>query len=176
MAEYEEQEQEFWRKLAEADMSRSQMLKRSVAAAAGLTVLASPGVAAAGRRPGAATPPPKGKSIAMTELVCQAKNEDHHHTRAPPPSPARWGPPGFVARRRTGGPPRPRSMGRRARRSRHSERGVAELVVAAARAVPADVPDAAAQRTAGYYLIGPGRSGLEEALGMSARGLRRRRN
>ena len=49
MEEYEAQEQEFWRKLAETDMSRSQMLKRSVAAAAGLTVLSSPGRCA---RPG----------------------------------------------------------------------------------------------------------------------------
>ena len=40
MEDYEAQEQEFMRKLAEMDMSRSQMLKRSLAAAAGLTVLA----------------------------------------------------------------------------------------------------------------------------------------
>ena len=49
MEEYEEQEQEFWGRLAETDMSRSQMLKRSVAAAAGLTVLSTPAAALAGR-------------------------------------------------------------------------------------------------------------------------------
>ena len=91
MEEYEAQEQEFWRKLAEADMSRSQMLKRSVAAAAGLTVLASPGVAAAGRRLGAATPPLKGKSISMKELVAQAKKEGHLNTIALPPDWANYG-------------------------------------------------------------------------------------
>ena len=42
MEDYEAQEQEFWRKLQEMDMSRSQMLKRSFAAAAGLTILSSP--------------------------------------------------------------------------------------------------------------------------------------
>ena len=31
MEDYEAQEQEFWRKLEESEMSRSQMLKRSVA-------------------------------------------------------------------------------------------------------------------------------------------------
>jgi putative spermidine/putrescine transport system substrate-binding protein len=75
MEDYEAQEQEFWRKLAESDMSRSQMLKRSVAAAAGLTVLSSPAVATAGRRVGAKTPPLKGNSISMKELVAEAKKE-----------------------------------------------------------------------------------------------------
>ena len=65
MEEYEEQEVEFWRKLQDADMSRSQMLKRSFAAAAGLTVLASAGVALGARGLGTATPPLKGKSISL---------------------------------------------------------------------------------------------------------------
>ena len=50
MEDYEAQEVEFWRKLHETDMSRSQMLKRSIAAATGLTVLASPGLAWARER------------------------------------------------------------------------------------------------------------------------------
>ena len=45
MQDHEEQELEFWRKLHEEGLSRSQMLKRSVAAAAGLTVLSTPGLA-----------------------------------------------------------------------------------------------------------------------------------
>ena len=61
MEDYEAQEQEFWRKLAETDMSRSQMLKRSVAAAAGLTVLSSPAVAFGARSVGEKTPPLKGR-------------------------------------------------------------------------------------------------------------------
>ena len=61
MEDYEAQEQEFWRKLEEEEMSRSAMLKRSIAAAAGLTILSAPGVAMGARKFGAATPPLKGK-------------------------------------------------------------------------------------------------------------------
>ena len=65
MEDYEEQEQEFWRKLEEGEMSRSQMLKRSVAAAAGLTVLGSTGAAFAARSAAGAAPPLMGKSISV---------------------------------------------------------------------------------------------------------------
>jgi putative spermidine/putrescine transport system substrate-binding protein len=91
MKEYEAQEQEFWRKLAETDMSRSQMLKRSVAAAAGLTVLSSPAVASAERRIGAKTPPLKGKSISMKELVAEAKKEGKFNAIALPHDWANYG-------------------------------------------------------------------------------------
>ena len=91
MEEYEEQEQEFWRKLAEMDMSRSTMLRRSFAAAAGLTVLSTPAVAEAARRVGAKTPPLKGKSISMKELVAQAKKEGHINTIALPPDWSNYG-------------------------------------------------------------------------------------
>jgi putative spermidine/putrescine transport system substrate-binding protein len=91
MEEYEEQEQEFWRRLAETDMSRSTMLRRSVAAAAGLTVLSTPAVAAAGRRVGAATPPLKGKSISMKELVAEAKKEGKVNVIALPHDWANYG-------------------------------------------------------------------------------------
>ena len=60
MEDYEAQELEFWRKLDEGGMSRSQMLKRSVAAAAGLTVLSSPGLAWARERGIRVAPPLKG--------------------------------------------------------------------------------------------------------------------
>src|SRR5947199_333861 len=49
MEDFEEQEVEFWRKLGEEGMSRAQILKRSAAAAAGLTVLSSPATALAAR-------------------------------------------------------------------------------------------------------------------------------
>ena len=91
MEDYEEQEVEFWRKLQETDMSRSQMLKRSFAAAAGLTVLASPSVALGGRRVGAAAPPLKGKSVSMKTLVANAKKEGHLNTIALPPDWANYG-------------------------------------------------------------------------------------
>lgn len=91
MEEHEAQELEFWRKLHEMDMSRSQMLKRSIAAAAGLTVLSSPGLAWARERGIRVAPPLKGKSISMKELIAQAKKEGHLNTIALPPDWANYG-------------------------------------------------------------------------------------
>lgn len=91
MEEHEAQELEFWRKLHEKDMSRSQMLKRSVAAAAGLTVLSSPGLAWARDRGIRIAPPLKGKSVSMKELIAQAKKEGHLNTIALPPDWANYG-------------------------------------------------------------------------------------
>src|SRR5256885_10207649 len=91
MEDHEEQELEFWRKLEETDMSRSQMLKRSVAAAAGLTVLASPATALGALRRAGATPPLKGGAISMKELIAQAKKEGKLNTIALPPDWANYG-------------------------------------------------------------------------------------
>jgi putative spermidine/putrescine transport system substrate-binding protein len=91
MEDYEAQEQEFWRKLAETDMSRSQMLKRSVAAAAGLTVLSTPAVALGARGRGEASPPLKGRGFSMKEMVKQAKKEGKLNTIALPPDWANYG-------------------------------------------------------------------------------------
>ena len=91
MEDHEEQELEFWRKLEETDMSRSQMLKRSIAAAAGLTVLASPATALGALRRAGATPPLKGGAISMKELIAQAKKEGKLNTIALPPDWANYG-------------------------------------------------------------------------------------
>jgi putative spermidine/putrescine transport system substrate-binding protein len=91
MEDYEAQEQEFWRKLEETDMSRSQMLKRSVAAAAGLTILSSPAVALGARRFGAKTPPLKGRGFSVKEMVAEAKKEGKLNTIALPPDWANYG-------------------------------------------------------------------------------------
>ena len=91
MEDYEAQEQEFWRKLEEEEMSRSAMLKRSIAAAAGLTILAAPGVALGARRLGAATPPLKGKSVTIKQLLAEAKKEGKLNTIALPPDWANYG-------------------------------------------------------------------------------------
>ncbi|HEV7132216.1 MAG TPA: ABC transporter substrate-binding protein [Gaiellaceae bacterium] len=91
MEDHEAQELEFWRKLEESEMSRSQMLKRSVAAAAGLTVLGTGGSALAGIRAAGANPPLKGKSITMKELIAEAKKEGHINTIALPPDWANYG-------------------------------------------------------------------------------------
>jgi len=91
MEDYEAQEQEFWRKLQEMDMSRSQMLKRSFAAAAGLTILSSPAVALGARRAGEATPPLKGRGFPLATLVKNAKKEGKLNTIALPPDWANYG-------------------------------------------------------------------------------------
>jgi putative spermidine/putrescine transport system substrate-binding protein len=91
MEDYEAQEQEFWRKLAETDMSRSQMLKRSVAAAAGLTVLSTPAVALGARGRGEVSPPLKGRGFSMKEMIAQAKKEGKLNTIALPPDWANYG-------------------------------------------------------------------------------------
>jgi len=88
MEDYEAQEQEFWRKFGEGEMSRSQMLRRGAAAAAGLTILSTPSLAWAAHR---ANPPLKGKGFSMKELVAQAKKEGHLNTIALPPDWANYG-------------------------------------------------------------------------------------
>jgi len=62
------------------------------------------------------------------------------------------------------------AMERLARQSRKSEREVAQAVVTAARSVTDPVPAAAAERTAGFYLIGAGQAALEAVLGLPGRG------
>ncbi|HEX4521219.1 MAG TPA: ABC transporter substrate-binding protein [Gaiellaceae bacterium] len=77
MHDFEAQEAEFWARLTEQGMSRSQMLRRSAAAAVGLTVLAGvPGSALAARaRFTGASLPSSGAGFSMSELVSQAKKE-----------------------------------------------------------------------------------------------------
>ena len=89
MEDHEEQELEFWSKLHEEGMSRTQMLKRSVAAAAGLTVLTTPGLAWA--RGLAAAPPLKGRGFSMKEMIAEAKKEGHLNAIALPPDWANYG-------------------------------------------------------------------------------------
>ena len=91
MEDYEHQEVEFWRKLEEGEMSRAQMLKRSVAAAAGLTILTSPGLALASRLRGAVSPPTKGHGFSFKELVAEAKKEGHVNLIALPRDWANYG-------------------------------------------------------------------------------------
>jgi len=91
MEDHEAQELAFWRKLHETDMSRSQMLKRSIAAAAGLTIFSSPGLAWARERGIRVNPPLKGKGFSMTELVSQAKKEGKVNLIALPPDWANYG-------------------------------------------------------------------------------------
>ena len=57
MEDYEAQEVEFWAKLEEEGMSRSSMLRRSAAAACGLTIMGSASTACGMSRAALATPP-----------------------------------------------------------------------------------------------------------------------
>src|SRR5919201_6560387 len=91
MEDHEAQEHEFWRKLEEEEISRTQMLRRSAVAAIGLTVLSTPSLALAGRRAGARRPPLRGKDISMTELIAEAKKEGKLNVIALPHDWANYG-------------------------------------------------------------------------------------
>ena len=91
MEDYEAHEQEFFAKLEESEFSRSAMLRRSAAAAFGLTILgSSPSLAWAARR-AAAAPPLKGTKANMKALVAAAKKEGHLNVIALPPDWANYG-------------------------------------------------------------------------------------
>jgi putative spermidine/putrescine transport system substrate-binding protein len=90
MEDYEAQELEFWAKLEEEGMSRSSMLRRSAAAAVGLTVLGSAGTALGASRRGLA-PPLKGTKAGMADLIKNAKKEGKLNTIALPPDWANYG-------------------------------------------------------------------------------------
>ena len=91
MEDYEAHEQEFFAKLEESEFTRSAMLRRSAAAAFGLTILgSSPSLAWAARR-AAAAPPLKGTKANMKALVAAAKKEGHLNVIALPPDWANYG-------------------------------------------------------------------------------------
>jgi putative spermidine/putrescine transport system substrate-binding protein len=89
MEDYELQEIEFWRKLEEESMSRSAMLRRSAAAAVGLTILSSPAAAWARRAGGAEAMTADG--IPIKKLVAAAKKEGHLNVIALPHDWANYG-------------------------------------------------------------------------------------
>ena len=91
MEDYEEQEVEFWRKLEEEDISRGTMLRRSAAAAFGLTVLGGSSSALAATRARSATPPSFGSAGNLATTIANAKKEGHLNTIALPPDWANYG-------------------------------------------------------------------------------------
>jgi putative spermidine/putrescine transport system substrate-binding protein len=91
MEDYEAQELEFWAKLEEEGMSRSAMLRRSAAAAVGLTVLGSAGTALGASRTRFAGPPTTETKAGLALLVKNAKKEGHLNTIALPPDWANYG-------------------------------------------------------------------------------------
>jgi putative spermidine/putrescine transport system substrate-binding protein len=91
MEDYEAQEQEFWAKLEEEDMSRSSMLRRSAAAAFGLTIMGGASTALGATRARLAAPPTKETAAGMAQLIKNAKKEGHLNTIALPPDWANYG-------------------------------------------------------------------------------------
>ncbi len=93
MEEFDAREHEFWAKLSEESISRSQMLRRSAAAAAfGLTVLSAPAAALASRaRFTGSGLPSTGMGLSMTDLVSEAKKEGTVNTIALPLNWANYG-------------------------------------------------------------------------------------
>jgi putative spermidine/putrescine transport system substrate-binding protein len=89
MEDYELQEVEFWRKLEEESMSRSAMLRRSAAAAVGLTILSSPATAWATRAVGEEALTADG--IPLKKLIAAAKKEGHLNVIALPHDWANYG-------------------------------------------------------------------------------------
>ena len=89
MEDYELQEVEFWRKLEEESMSRSSMLRRSAAAAVGLTILSSPATAWATRAVGEEALTADGTPL--KKLIAAAKKEGHLNVIALPHDWANYG-------------------------------------------------------------------------------------
>ena len=92
MEDYEAQEVEFWAKLEEEGVSRSSMLRRSAAAAFGLTVARQFRHRTRARlAPASPLRPPKGTPGGMSALIKAAKKEGHLNTIALPPDWANYG-------------------------------------------------------------------------------------
>src|SRR4051812_16168014 len=91
MEDYEAQEIEFWAKLEEEGMSRSSMLRRSAAAAFGLTVLGNASTALGATRASLASPPQKMTQAGLADLIKKAKKEGKLNTIALPPDWANYG-------------------------------------------------------------------------------------
>jgi putative spermidine/putrescine transport system substrate-binding protein len=89
MEDYELQEVEFWRKLEEESMSRSAMLRRSAAAAVGLTILSSPATAWATRAVGEEALTADGTPL--KKLIAAAKKEGRLNVIALPHDWANYG-------------------------------------------------------------------------------------
>jgi putative spermidine/putrescine transport system substrate-binding protein len=89
--DFQEQEYEFLRRLEEERIGRRKLLKRGLATAAGLTVIALPEAALAARQKALANPPIRGTKKNLVEIVAAAKKEGHLNVIALPPDWANYG-------------------------------------------------------------------------------------
>ena len=91
MEDFQEQEYEFLRRLEEEKIGRRRLLKRGLAGAAGLTVIALPEAALAARQKALADPPIRGTKKNLAQLVAAAKKEGKLNVIALPPDWANYG-------------------------------------------------------------------------------------
>jgi putative spermidine/putrescine transport system substrate-binding protein len=89
--DFQEQEYEFLRRLEEEKIGRRRLLKRGLAGAAGLTVIALPEAALAARQKALANPPIRGTKKNLAEIVAAAKKEGKLNVIALPPDWANYG-------------------------------------------------------------------------------------
>jgi len=91
MEDFQEQEYEFLRRLDEDKMDRRTVLRRGLAAGAGLTILATPAAALAAREKALKDPPMLGRTVKLSEFVAEAKKEGRLNDIALPPDWANYG-------------------------------------------------------------------------------------
>ncbi len=91
MEDFQEQEYEFLRRLEEERIGRRKLLKRGLAGAAGLTVIALPEAALAARQKALANPPLRGTKKNLAQLVAAAKKEGRLNVIALPPDWVNYG-------------------------------------------------------------------------------------
>ena len=91
MEDFQEQEYEFLRRLEEERLDRRTLLRRGIAAGAGLTILSLPASALAARSQALADPPMLGRSLKLSEFVKEAKKEGRLNVIALPPDWANYG-------------------------------------------------------------------------------------
>ena len=95
MEDYQEQEYEFWRRLDEESLDRRKLLRRGLAAGAGLTIFSLSDVALATRARVLADPPLRGTPGGMKALIAAAKKEGKLNDIALPDDWANYG--GMIA-------------------------------------------------------------------------------
>jgi len=93
--DYQEQEYEFWRRLDEESLDRRKLLRRGLAAGAGLTIFSLSDVALATRARVLADPPLRGTPGGMKALIAAAKKEGKLNDIALPDDWANYG--GMIA-------------------------------------------------------------------------------
>jgi putative spermidine/putrescine transport system substrate-binding protein len=91
MEDFQEQEYEFLRRLDEERIDRRTVLRRGLAAGAGLMILTTPAAALAAREKALKDPPMLGRTLKLSEFVAEAKKEGRLNDIALPPDWANYG-------------------------------------------------------------------------------------